>query len=334
MFYFIFHSFHSPTPFAIHLIINESSQLTILDILDNSLQLVHGHVNFNIIYVSGRFELNDKLPKEQLQVSGIKVRLFFRMFLYSFDRKEITKIPHISFGFIYIYIYLQVKYLVTHKELLESINKQNIPKICGSDIGTYVHDQLKWKEFFVSLELLQNQCITASKKLVGVMSDIRSSDSQGVPPSRRQLHGQHRALSRALMDPELQNLRRKGSMSISRLQDKSKLITKNLTLSHSTSSATMTTANVGNHFVGIRLNEVMTIFNEVDRAARRLEQLTEQRRERLRELTRQRALEDEMNEVSRCFYLLNKVINFQLRRLTLPSSMCHRFRTRNELTNR
>lgn len=42
----------------------------------------------------------------------------------------------------------------------------------------------------------------------------------------------------------------------------------------------------------------MVIFDEVDRAARRLEQLTEQRRERLREITRQKALEDEMDEVS------------------------------------
>jgi len=43
---------------------------------------------------------------------------------------------------------------------------------------------------------------------------------------------------------------------------------------------------------------VTLLFNEVDRAAQRLEQLTEQRRERLRQLTRQRALEDEISEVS------------------------------------
>lgn len=50
--------------------------------------------------------------------------------------------------------------------------------------------------------------------------------------------------------------------------------------------------------VSSRLNTIVILFNEVDRAAKRLEQLTEQRRERLRELTRQRNLEDEINEVS------------------------------------
>ncbi|XP_067613227.1 CCAAT/enhancer-binding protein-like isoform X2 [Eurosta solidaginis] len=54
--------------------------------------------------------------------------------------------------------------------------------------------------------------------------------------------------------------------------------------------------NLGNMDIAIRLHKVTILFNEVDRAAKRLEQLTEQRREQLRELTRQRALEDEINE--------------------------------------
>jgi hypothetical protein len=40
------------------------------------------------------------------------------------------------------------------------------------------------------------------------------------------------------------------------------------------------------------------LFIEVDRAARRLEQLAEGRRERLRDLARVRALEDETSQVS------------------------------------
>lgn len=62
------------------------------------------------------------------------------------------------------------------------------------------------------------------------------------------------------------------------------------------------TANGSNNcgekdLINARLSEVITIYQEVDRAARKLEQLTEQRRERLREMTRQRALDDEINEV-------------------------------------
>lgn len=109
---------------------------------------------------------------------------------------------------------------------------------------------------------------------------------QGVP-SRRQLHSQHRALSRALMDAELQGLRRKGPGTISRLQERAKLLDGGAAaLDHN-----------GDH-IRVRLAEAVTIFGEVDRAAKRLEHLTEQRRECLREMTRQRALEDEINDVS------------------------------------
>lgn len=135
------------------------------------------------------------------------------------------------------------------------------------------------------------------------MGEIRASDNQGIP-SRRQLYAQHRALSRALMDPDLQNLRRKGHTNLARLKELSKWISDGVvngaidnTTSLETFKSDLSVASRSNH-VSIRLCEVITIFDEVDRAARRLEQLTEQRRERLRELTRQRALEDEINEVS------------------------------------
>lgn len=121
------------------------------------------------------------------------------------------------------------------------------------------------------------------------MAEIRASDNLGIP-SRRQLYSQHRALSRALMDPELQHLRRKGQGSLSRLTELSKCINDDC-------GGGVESKQSKNNHVSVRLCEVITIFDEVDRAARRLEQLTEQRRERLRELTRQRALEDEINEV-------------------------------------
>lgn len=118
---------------------------------------------------------------------------------------------------------------------------------------------------------------------------------QGVP-SRRQLHSQHRALSRALMDPELQNLRRKGLATLSRLQERAQRISDRTPQVEDDNHRTDEESCELDH-VAMRLQEVVTIFHEVDRAALRLEQMTEQRRERLREMTRQRALEDEINEV-------------------------------------
>uniref|UniRef100_A0A182IZX2 DH domain-containing protein n=1 Tax=Anopheles atroparvus TaxID=41427 RepID=A0A182IZX2_ANOAO len=65
----------------------------------------------------------------------------------------------------------------------------------------------------------------------------------------------------------------------------------------SNGTANGTRVEQGQDIINARLAEVIAIYGEVDRAARKLEQLTEQRRERLREMTRQRALDDEINEV-------------------------------------
>lgn len=139
------------------------------------------------------------------------------------------------------------------------------------------------------------------------MNEIRLTDSFGLP-TRRQLYSQHRALSRALMDSELQCLRRKGQITLTRLQSLAKSISSNTDKSK--------TEYLNCHVVQ-RLNEVTAIFGEVDRAARRLEELTEQRRERLREITRQKALEEEIKEVKKPprFYLC--VIHLLCRRLLL-----------------
>lgn len=186
-------------------------------------------------------------------------------------------------------------------ELSAHISPECAPKSCG---GQYEHNQSLWREFFAIIEPLQNQCIGAGRRLVSVMSDIRSTDSQGLP-TRRQLYAQHRALSRALMDPELQALRRKGQSTITRLQELEQCINGREVCRNSgggkafesSSCAQVSTNKQSQTHVANRLYELVTIFVEVDRAARRLEQLTEQRRERLREITRQRALEEEINEV-------------------------------------
>lgn len=198
------------------------------------------------------------------------------------------------------------KQIVHAVDLFDYISPEYAPKACN---GLHVHNQSLWREFFVTMELLQNQCLSCGRDLVAVMNEIRLSDGQGAP-SRRQLYSQHRALSRALMDSELQCLRRKGQQTITRLQSLSKSISSSDTAAdrRRVGEATEASRSFGNRnlqktpknpceHVTHRLNAVMAIFVEVDRAARRLEQLTEQRRERLREITRQQALEDEMNEV-------------------------------------
>lgn len=219
-----------------------------------------------------------------------------------------------------LYILRQFLLQLTYAtDLFAHISIECAPKICG---GQYEHNQTHWREFFANMEPLQNQCLASGRRLVSVLSDIRSADSQG-PPTRRQLYAQHRALSRALMDPELQNLRRKGQNTITRLQElehcisgreiirnsnacKAAVEKQNAHDSNSGAQSNQATTNKQSQtHVANRLYELVTIFVEVDRAARRLEQLTEQRRERLREITRQRALEEEINEVSYCYCAAN-----------------------------
>lgn len=67
--------FYSCSSFTIHVIINESSQVAILDLLDNTLQLLHGHVKFTIVLVSGTCNLSDKLIKDHLPASNVKVSI-------------------------------------------------------------------------------------------------------------------------------------------------------------------------------------------------------------------------------------------------------------------
>lgn len=191
---------------------------------------------------------------------------------------------------------LQILQILHAVHLFDYIPLECAPKNCN---GTHVHNQALWREFFVTLELLRNQCVSVGQDLVSVMNEIRLTDSLGLP-SRRQLYSQHRALSRALMDSELQCLRRKGQITLTRLQSLVKSISstvKTSTMHHSMNAEPSSKIEYSNCHVAQRLKEVTAIFGEVDRAARRLDQLTEQRRERLREITRQKALEEEIKEV-------------------------------------
>uniref|UniRef100_A0A4Y0BMR3 DH domain-containing protein n=2 Tax=Anopheles funestus TaxID=62324 RepID=A0A4Y0BMR3_ANOFN len=288
-----------PAHYTLHLLVNESAQLTFLDTIESTLQLLDGHLKLSAIFVSGAYDATEqqaglKQPKEYLRPGSVRVRY------------------------------------LNNETIKNFISTDNLPIQC---CGFYVHNQREWVDFFQLLETLQQQCVETGRRLVGVLSDLRTMEAQqhqtgqhqpnqqqsGVATTRRQLHSQHRALSRALMDSELQSLRRKGPNTIQRLQDKLTVInnrqtlkqTKNLVRAFSVDSsmrsvngASITThgaesnrADIEQDIINGRLAEVIGIYGEVDRAARKLEQLTEQRRERLREMTRQRALDDEINEV-------------------------------------
>uniref|UniRef100_A0A182MFF3 DH domain-containing protein n=1 Tax=Anopheles culicifacies TaxID=139723 RepID=A0A182MFF3_9DIPT len=291
-----------PAHYTLHLLVNESAQLAFLDTIESTLQLLDGHLKLSAIFVSGTYDASEqqanvKQPKEYLRPGGVRVRY------------------------------------LNNETIKNFISTDNLPIQC---CGFYVHNQREWIDFFQLLESLQQQCVETGRRLVAVLGDLRGMESQqqqqqqqsgqtpnqqqsGLATTRRQLHSQHRALSRALMDSELQSLRRKGPNTIQRLQDKLTVInnrqtlkqTKNLVRAFSVDSsmrsvngasitahgADANRAEIEQDIINGRLAEVIGIYGEVDRAARKLEQLTEQRRERLREMTRQRALDDEINEV-------------------------------------
>lgn len=314
---------NSSSTFVIHLIARNDSNghvKVVLDKLDNGLQLLHGHVKINSVLIT-LMEVSVEKSKDSDDDGG--------------DKKYNEQLP-IS--------HTKLAYASTLEQLLQHIAIENLLSLCN---GLLEHDQHEWKEFFKTIEPFSSQCLIAGRRLVAVLNDIRNADLQG-PPTRRQLHSQHRALCRALMDTDLQSLRRKGPITLTQLRDhtkrirkrsfratstktknsenENKLLDKRFSIadnvvhsnSHNVNSLSFNHKQQQNKsetnrnacaepvkqlstsvesFVEQRLNGLITVFNEVDRAAKRLEQLTEQHRERLRELTRQRALEDEINEV-------------------------------------
>jgi hypothetical protein len=254
---------------------NDVAQLAFLDTLDSGLQLIQGHVTFGSILVSGAYTQSDKPaigdPKDNIRNLNVNI-----------------------------------KYL-NNETIKNYVSTDNLLIQC---CGFFVHDQNEWVDFVRTLEHLQKTSVETGRKLVSVLSDIRNSETLPGQLTRRQLHSQHRALSRALMDSELQSLRRKGPSIIRSLQDKLKVINNRLTLLQTKNLANLNSnSNIGDNnstsvkcsesdYINWRLSEVLAVYDEVDRVVKKLENMTEQRRERLREMTRQRALDDEMSEVS------------------------------------
>ncbi|KAK3919858.1 hypothetical protein KUF71_009144, partial [Frankliniella fusca] len=199
-----------------------------------------------------------------------------------------------------------------------------LPARCG---GALRHDHAAWVAFYQELEPFLEACQSCGRGLASVMAQLADQQAApapapapaaqpgapapgagaGVTPEKcntstqlqeqpdatdscslsdsmsgsggGSLHSEQSALCRALSQPALLRLRREGPRALARLgallQDK---------LAHSED-------------VRLALARARRLFAEVDRAAVRLEQLGESRRERLRTAARLRALHEETTQV-------------------------------------
>ncbi|KAM8709123.1 hypothetical protein ACLKA7_016006 [Drosophila subpalustris] len=273
--------------FTILIAIEKSQHLCVIDLICQSLKLLSKQIgNCAILAVcldANLLQLCNQQQQQQQQQQNHNSN--------SCDQPEQSQLASPS----HLVKFISVDQVTT------SVAPSQLPS--GPLRGQHHHDALKWREFLGQLEAFQRQCSAAGGRLVAALSDIRAADLLGLP-TRRQLYGQHRALSRALMDSQLHNLRKRGATQLLRLQEAASAInappasaSASTSPSH-TSAAAAPTAVVCNSDAAHKLRKVTLLYSEVDRAAQRLEQLTEQRRERLRQLTRQRALEDEITEVT------------------------------------
>lgn len=127
-------------------------------------------------------------------------------------------------------------------EVTTSVAPSQTPS--GRLCGLHHHDARKWRDFFMQYEPFYGQCTGAAQRLVAALNDIRYADLQGLP-TRRQLYAQHRALSRALMDSELHNLRKRSTATMGRLQELAKSINHNSSNSSYNSLKTTTASCSG-----------------------------------------------------------------------------------------
>ncbi|XP_044250602.1 uncharacterized protein Pura isoform X1 [Drosophila takahashii] len=285
--------------FTILIAIEKSQHLCVIDLICQSLRLLAKQIgNCEILAVCSDSSLlqlcNEQQQQKQQQQNN------------NSDHPEPSSSPSPSSSPMDLVKFISVDQVTTSvaPSQLPAGLLPSVPALSSlAGISQRHHDATKWREFFAQLEAFQRQCSTAGGRLVSALSEIRAADLQGLP-TRRQLYGQHRALSRALMDSQLHSLRKMGAGQLARLQDLARAITSAPPASPrmtSPASVNITPPSSGaflNVDAACKLRKVTLLFNEVDRAAQRLEQLTEQRRERLRQLTRQRALEDEISEVT------------------------------------
>lgn len=102
---------HSASAFTVHIIISDSCLLPILQLIDNSLHLLHGHVFFNIVLVSTLY-VSEKLQAFQLPSSKVKVRSARHRGRHS--HYTANQLIYNLFFFVFIFLLLLLHFLLSH----------------------------------------------------------------------------------------------------------------------------------------------------------------------------------------------------------------------------
>ncbi|KAK9731870.1 RhoGEF domain [Popillia japonica] len=139
------------------------------------------------------------------------------------------------------------------------------------------HDQLEWVEFFKQLEPFLATCRAAGRALLSALSQLRNED---IPTqvTRRFLNHQCRQIAKAIQLDVVQKLRKEGHATLTSLEERTQWLS-------------------GSKDVKMASLFAAESFSSVNRVAKRLEQLAQERKERLKELARLRSLQDEVQEV-------------------------------------
>ncbi|XP_044258934.1 uncharacterized protein LOC123007598 isoform X3 [Tribolium madens] len=158
--------------------------------------------------------------------------------------------------------------------LSKYLTKDETPASCG---GSCSHDQLEWVEFFKQVEPFLASCKAAGRSLLSVLSQLRNEDLPH-QVTRRFLNHQCRQISKALDLEQVVKLRKDGPKTISSVKERAQWLS-------------------GSKDVKRNVSFSEASFNSVERVSKRLEQLRQERVERLRELAKFTSLREEADEL-------------------------------------
>ncbi|XP_065160574.1 uncharacterized protein [Atheta coriaria] len=155
------------------------------------------------------------------------------------------------------------------------IEREQSPAECG---GTSTHhDQLEWVEFFRQSEPFAARCRSAGRALLAALAQLRQEE---VPYqiTRRFLNHQCRQISKAVQIDALTKIREEGKTTLANLEERAQWLSGSRDVQRATSDA-------------------KNSYSAVLRVAERLEQLSDERKERLKDLGRLRVLQEEAEEL-------------------------------------
>ncbi|EFA01095.2 hypothetical protein TcasGA2_TC004018 [Tribolium castaneum] len=158
--------------------------------------------------------------------------------------------------------------------LCKYLTKEETPASCG---GSCSHDQLEWVEFFKQVEPFLTSCKAAGRSLLSVLTQLRNED---LPHqiTRRFLNHQCRQISKALDLDQVMKLRKEGPKTLANLKERAQWLS-------------------GSKDVKRNVSFSEESFNSLERVSKRLEQLRQERVERLKELAKFTSLREEADEL-------------------------------------